>query len=160
MRRGREKDQLLARLGGDATDKVIALLLAVGRAGGSGAGMRLIDDDQFRTLLDEDIAAGVGLDEVDTDDLEGVILIDAGIALNLPIQPRLGIGANDDRFDIKLGADLGLPLLAQVRQADDCEALDLPPLQQFLDDKQGLQPFCRHRRRRRPAGGPIPAAAP
>jgi hypothetical protein len=140
--------------------KVIALLLAVGRAGRSGAGMRFIDDHQFRALLDENIAPGVGLDEVDADDLDRVVVVDAGIALNLAIQSRLGVGADDDGFDIQLGANFGLPLLAQMRQADDGEALDLAPLQQFLDDQQGFNRLADTDVIGDQTGAPTPAAAP
>ena len=142
VRGGGQKNQLLIRFFGNAAEQVIALLLTGRRAGGPGTGVRFIDDDQFRTLFDEDIAPDIGLDEVDADDLVGIVVVDAGIALNLPVQARLGVGADDDRFQVELGANLRLPLFAQVRQADNGKALDLAPLQQFLDDQQRFNGFA------------------
>ena len=136
MRGGREQDELLPGFFRDAADQVIALLLARRGTCRTGVGMRLIDDHQFRALFDKHVAPCIGLDEVYADDLIRVVVIDAGVALNLAIQPRLGIGADDDGFYIQLGANLGLPLFAQMRQTDDGEALDLAALQQFLDDQQ------------------------
>ena len=114
----------------DAADEMVALLLGGGGTGGPRAGVRFIDDDQFRALLDEDIPARVGLDEVDADDLVRVIVVDAGVALDLAVEPRLSVGTNDDGFDVELVADFLLPLLAEMRQAHDGEAFDLPPFQQ------------------------------
>src|SRR6185312_4222839 len=103
---------MLVWLGSDATDKMIALLLASRGAGRPGTGVSLVNDHQLGTLLDENVAAQVRLDEVNTNDLIGVIVVDAGVAVNLSVQPRLGAGADDDRFHVKLGADFSLPLLA------------------------------------------------
>ena len=138
MRSGREQDQVLSGFGGYAADQVVALLLRGGGAGGPGAGVGLIDDHQFGALLDEDVAADVGLDEVDADDLEGVVVVDAGVALNLAVETRLGIRADDDGLDVEFGADLFLPLFAEVGEADDGEAFDLPAFQEFADDEQGF----------------------
>ena len=136
MRCGGQQDELLVRLAGDAANEVVALLLAGRGAGWAGTGVRLIDDDKLRTLLDEDIAPNVRLDEVDADDLVRVVVVDAGVTMNLAIESGLGVGPDDHGLDIKLGADFGLPLLAQVRQANDREALDLAALYQLTHDQQ------------------------
>ena len=77
--------------------------------------MSLVDDDQLRALLDKDIPPVIGLDEVDADDLKGVVVIDAGVPLDLPVKSGLGVGADDDRLQVKLIPNLVLPLLAKVR---------------------------------------------
>ena len=138
VRRGGEQDELLAGLSGDAADEMVALLLAGGGARRSGARVGLVHDHQFRTLLDEDIAARLGFDEVDADDLVGVVVVNAGVALDLPVEARLRVGADDDGLEVELVADFLLPLLAEVRQADDGEAFDLAPLQKLPDDQQRL----------------------
>ena len=129
---------MLTRLGRDPADEVIALLLGSGGPGGPRACVRFVDDHQLGALLDEDVAPDVRLDEVDADDLIGVIVVDARIALDLAVEPCLGVRANDDRLDVELRADLLLPLVAEVGQADDREALDLPALQKLADDEQSF----------------------
>lgn len=136
VRRCREQDNLLVRLLGDAADQVIPLLLAGRRACRPGASVGLVHDHQFGALLNEDITASVRLDEVDADDLKRIEVVNAGVALNLPVEAGLGVRPDDDRFQVEFVANLGLPLLAQVRQAGDGEAFDLAPLQQFFDDQQ------------------------
>lgn len=129
---------MLTPLGRDLADEVIALLLGSGGPGGACACVRFVDDHQFRALLDENVAPHVRLDEVHADDLIGVIVVDARIALNLAVEPCLGVRANNDRLDVELRADLLLPLVAEVGQADDREALDLPALQKLADDEQSF----------------------
>src|SRR5262249_40786501 len=120
--RGGQQDQLLAGLLRDAADQVVTLLLSSGCANGTRAGMRFIHDDHLRALFDEDIAPCVRFDEVYADDLVGVIIVNAGVALNLTVEPRLRVGTDNDRFQIELVADLSLPLFAKMRQTDDGEA--------------------------------------
>ena len=110
-----QQRQVLPRLRGDPADEVVALLLGGRGPGRAGAGVRLVDDDQLGALLDEHIPPDIGLDEIDTDDLVRVVVVDARIALDLPVESGLGVRADDDRLDIELRADLFLPLLAEVR---------------------------------------------
>src|SRR5262249_55406486 len=71
-----------------------------------------------------------------------VVIVDARIALDLPIEPGLSVRADDDRLDIELRANLLLPLLAEMRQTHDGEALDLAPLQQLAHDEQRFDRFA------------------
>jgi hypothetical protein len=50
---------VLARFGCYSADKVVTLLLRGGRSGRSGASVGFIDDDEFGTLFDEDVATNV-----------------------------------------------------------------------------------------------------
>ena len=59
VRSGRKHDQVLARFGCYSADKVVTLLLRGGRSGRSGASVGFIDDDEFGTLFDEDVATNV-----------------------------------------------------------------------------------------------------
>ena len=133
---GGEQDEMLIRFAGNTADKVVALLLTVRCAGRACAGMGLINDDQFRALFDEDISPVVGLDKIDADDLIGVIIVNAGVALDLPVEAGLGVGADDDGFYVKLVSDLRLPLFAEVGQANDGESFNSPTLQHFLGNEQ------------------------
>ena len=136
VRGRREHDQVLTGFGGYPADEVVALLLRGGSSGGARAGVGFIDDDEFGALLDEDVAADVGLDEIDADDLERVVIVNAGVALDLAVETGLGIGTDDDGLDVELGADFLLPLFAEVREADDGEAFYLPAFQKFPDDEE------------------------
>src|SRR5688572_19207774 len=98
--------------------------------------MRFVHDDQLRALLDKYIAPSLRLNKIDADHLIGVVVIDAGIPLNLPVEARLGVRADDDRVDIELCSNLRLPLLAEVRQTHNCESLDLTALQYLSDGKE------------------------
>ena len=76
------------------------------------------------------------------EDLERVELIDRGVAVNFPVKAGLGVRADDDGFDADLVADFLLPLVAEMRQADDGEAVDVPAFEQFANDQQGLDGFA------------------
>ena len=142
VRGGSEQDELLVGFPGDAADQVVTLLLGIGSTCGTGTGVRLVHNDQFRTLLDKYIAPGIGFDEVDADDLVGIVVKHTGVTLDLAVEPGLGIGADDDRLDVQFVADFGLPLLAQMGQTDDGETPNFATFQQFLDDEQGFHGFA------------------
>src|SRR5262249_18703209 len=84
-RRAGQQAELLPGLPGDGTDEVVALLLAGGSSGRAGAGVGFVYDHQFWALLNEHLTAGVSFDEVDADDLVGVVIVHAGIALDLAV---------------------------------------------------------------------------
>ena len=71
--------------------------------------MCFIDDHELRALFDEYVATDIGLDEVDADDLEGVVAVDAFVALNLADTP-LSLGQFGGR-DALLIAGTGAPAL-------------------------------------------------
>src|SRR5262245_26487705 len=93
MRRCGEQDSLLALLLGNTVDEMVVLLLVGGGVCRSGAGMDLVNDKQFRTLLDKNIPAGLRFYEVDADHLVGVVFVNAGVALDLLVETRLGVRA-------------------------------------------------------------------
>src|SRR5882672_5365715 len=139
---GGEQDDLLAGLPRNVTDQVVALLLAGRRTRGPGARVSFVHNHQFWTLLDEYVAARIGFDEVNADDLVGVVIIHAGVTLDLPVKARLGVGPDDNGLQVELGSDFLLPLFAQVWQADNGEAFYFTPLQQLLDNQQRLDGFA------------------
>ena len=100
--------------------------------------MGFIDDNEFGALLQEHVASDVRLNEIDADDLERVVVVDAGIALDLAVKPGLSIGTDDDRLDVELRSDLLLPLFAEVGEADDRKAFDLPAFQKLADDEKSF----------------------
>ena len=93
----------------------MALLLGYGTARWPGARMCLINNKQLGALLNEHVTSRVRLDEIDTDDLVGVIIVDTGVAMNLTIKASLRTGADDNSIKIKLRLDFRLPLFAQMR---------------------------------------------
>ena len=118
--------------------QVVTLLLRLGGAGGPGAGVRFVDDDQSRALFDEHRAAVVRLNVVDADDLVGIVVVNARVSLDHPVQSRLGVGADDDGLDAEFGAEFLLPLVAEMRQADHDEARYSGALHHFTQDQKGL----------------------
>src|SRR5712691_3106752 len=136
VRRGGEQDELLAGLLRNLADEVVALLLAGRRPGGPGAGVDFVHDHLFWTLFDEYLTARVRLDEVDADNLVGVVVVHAGVALDLPVEARLGVGPDDDGLQVEFRPDFFLPLFAQVWEADNGETFNFTPLQQLLDNQQ------------------------
>ena len=100
--------------------------------------MSFVHDHQLRTLFNEHIPSGVRLDIVDADDLIGIVVVDARVALNLSIQARLSARSDDHCLDIELASDFCLLLLAEMGQANDGETLNLPTLQQLSHHEEGL----------------------
>src|SRR6266545_2577143 len=128
--RGRgEKNDLQTGLLRDAANKMVALLLASRGPRRSGAGVNFVHDQQLRTLLDENIAASLRFDEVDADDLIGIIVVNAGVALDLAVETSLRVRSDDHGFKVEFVPNLILPLFTKVGQADHSETLDFPPLQ-------------------------------
>ena len=103
--------------------------------------MSFINDDQFRTLFHKDITAIIRLDEVNADNLKRVVIINAGITLNLAIKTGLCVGTDDHRLNIQLVPDFVLPLFTEMGQADHGKALDFPPLQQLFCDQECFDSF-------------------
>src|SRR5262245_58596612 len=129
VRRGGEQDELLAGLLRDVADKVVALLLAGRSTRRPCARVGFVHDHQFWTLFDEHLAACIRFDEVYANDLVGIVVVHASVALNLPVKARLGVGPDDDGLQVKLGPDFLLPLFAQVWEADNGEAFYFSPFQ-------------------------------
>ena len=134
----REQDEVLFRLRREATQEVVALLLARRRTGRTSTGVGFIDNHQLGSLLDEQIAATIRLHIINTNNLVGVVVVDTRIALDLAVEARLRTRANDHRLDIELLADLALPLVAEVWQADHGKASDPAALQEFAHQQERL----------------------
>ena len=78
--------------------------------------MRFIYDDEFRALFHEDIPANIRLDEVNADDLKGIVIVDTRVTLDSAVKTSLSIRPNNDRLNVQLGADLRV-FSARVRDA-------------------------------------------
>src|SRR5262245_5810343 len=142
VRRSREHYGLLAGLLGDPADEMVTLLLAGRGARRSRARVDLVNDQQFRTLLDKNIAAVLGFYEINANDLIGIVVVNAGVALDLPVEAGLRVGANNYGFEVKLVAEFVLPLLAKMRQTDHGEAFDLSALKKLPDDQESFDCFA------------------
>ena len=113
--RGGEHYQMLPRLVRDIRDQRVSLLLSLGRPNRSGTGMDLVNNDQFRAFVDKDVPPNVGLNEVDRDDLIGVVAVYTDVALDLAVESGLSVGADDHGIQPQLVLDFRLPLIAQMR---------------------------------------------
>ena len=136
--RGREHHEALLGVGRESAQKVIPLLLLLRGSLGPGACVGLVHDHKLGSLLHEHVAAVGGFDVVDADDLVGVVVVDARVALDLAVEPGLRARTDDHGLDVELVADLLLPLVAEVRQADDGEPPDAAPLHEFAGEQQRL----------------------
>ena len=140
---GREKDKVAGGRGREVLQKVVPLLLVgVGAGGGRGA-VRLVHDDEVRAVLDEVGAFAVTLDEVNADDLDGVVAKDAARASgDAAFKLADRAGTDDDGIEAEFLAQLLLPLFAEVRRAEDAERLDFPAIEHFTGDEQSFDRFA------------------
>jgi len=125
--------------GSDVSQEPVPLLTLSARDGGRFRGpVGLIDDDQLRAALQELSAVLVGLDEVDAGDEEGIMLVDAFLGRQASFELPDGAGPDGDRVQVKLLAELLLPLVAEIGRAEDAQAADDAPLQQLAGDDESL----------------------
>ena len=142
VRGGGKEDEVLVRLGGDVFDQRVPLHLGGCRTLRAGAGMGLVHDDELGALADERRPAGIGLDVVDRENLERIVLVNRRVSLDLAVEAGLGVRADHDRLDADLVTDFLLPLVAQMREADDGEAGDFPAVEKLAHDKEGFNGFA------------------
>ena len=119
-------------------DEVVPLLLAPQGAGRLRARVRLVDHDELGALGEEHLAALLGLDVVEGDDLEGVVAEDAGVALDAAVEAGGGVGADDLGIEPELVLELGRPLVAQVRRAEHSEPFDHAAVVELAHDEERL----------------------
>ena len=138
----REHDKVLLILVGDATQEVVTLLLTGTCTARTSASMGFVHNDEFGALADKHVASRVALDVINAQNLKRKMLKHAGVAVNLTVETRLRVGANDHGFDTNLGANFLLPLVAQMRQAKHGEAFDDAAFEKFTDNQQCLNRFA------------------
>ena len=104
-----------------------------------GAGVGLVDDDELGAGPQEVVAVPVGLDEVESRRrCAGSARRATRPARQAALEPRGGAGQHELGVDVELVAHLRLPLLGEVRRAEDGEALDLAAVEQLAGDEAGL----------------------
>src|SRR5260370_27596816 len=119
------------------------LLLVAGYAGGGSSAVRFVNDDEVGAMLEEIGAFAVALDEVNADDLELVVAVNAAATVRYsPLKLVHRAGADDHGVQAEFFAQFFLPLLAKVRRTQDAETFDFAPVQQFAGDEQALNGFA------------------
>ena len=100
--------------------------------------MRLVHDHELRAGAHEIVAPPVGLDVIERDDEGGVVIEERLVDRQPAFQPGDGAGAHDLGGDVELARQLGLPLVAEVRRAEDGQAADLAAIEEFAGDQRRL----------------------
>jgi hypothetical protein len=100
--------------------------------------MGLIQNDEVRARADELIASPVGLDVVDGYDRERMHVKDRLVRAAFPLQAMDGAGQDKLRVDVELLGQFPLPLLGQVRRAQNTEGLTLTSIQKLAGDQCSL----------------------
>src|SRR5690625_6939012 len=101
-------------------------------------GVRLVDDDQFRSRAEEVAAPAVALDEIRRNDREGIPINYRFVVAQCPVQARRCPRQHEDRVEMELVAQLCLPLLGEVGRAQDRETLYLAAVIKFTGDQAGF----------------------
>jgi len=140
VRGGRQQHQVALRVIGEFAHQGVALLA---RAAASSLGrlrcaVRLVHEQQIRAILDEGPPVVLALDQVDTGHKIRIILENTDVRGYVTLQARQGAGANDHRIDTELVLQLLLPLVAQIRRAQDAHATDIAPVEQFAHNQARL----------------------
>jgi hypothetical protein len=100
--------------------------------------VRLVHDHQLGAGAEELLPPPIGLDVIHRDDDEGVDLKE-GLVQGADLLQAAGRAGKDElTFQVELQSKLALPLLCQVRRAQDGKALDLAPVEEFPGHQAGL----------------------
>jgi hypothetical protein len=143
VRGGCEKNQVARGRGREVLQEVVSLLLIGVGAGGRRRTMRLVHDDEVRAVVEEVVAFAVALDEVNADNLDGVVAKDTARASgDAAFKLADRAGADDDGVQAEFLAQLLLPLFAKVGRAENAERLDLPAIEHFTGDEQSFDGFA------------------
>jgi hypothetical protein len=138
VRRCGHEDQMPARVRGQALNQLTALVRRGARRAGVGAGVGFIHDDQLRAGAEEIGAAAVGFDVIGGDDEEAVNVEQGLVHAACRLQPP-GRGRQHE-FGVKreLLGELALPLLGQMRGAQNGDAADIAPVKHLAGDHTSL----------------------
>src|SRR5437879_9509250 len=99
MRRSSEKNKVASGRGREVLQEFVPLLLVAGDAGGGCGAVGLVHDDEVGAVLEEVGAFPVAFDEVNADDLNGVITKDASRPCrNSSLKLANGAGTDDHRL--------------------------------------------------------------
>jgi hypothetical protein len=104
-----------------------------------GGAVGFVHDDEFWTVLEEIGPMMIALGVVDADDDVWVIAENAVIARGkVTLESADGARPNDHCLKAEMTPKLSLPLVAEVRRAEDADAVDFPTVEQFARNQQGL----------------------
>ena len=86
---------------------------------------------------------GRGLDVIDADDEEGVVIEEADVGVgDIAFELGDGAGADDGGVEAEAVPELGLPLRAEIGRAEDAEACDFATAEELASDEEGLDGFA------------------
>ena len=100
--------------------------------------MRLVDDHEVGTRLNEVVPPLAALHVVEADDRVRMRREDALARRNAPLQPPRAPGGDGRGADVEADLQLGDPLVHEMRRAEDGGALDVAAVEQLAGDEQGL----------------------
>jgi len=94
--------------------------------------VRFVYDDEVGAIRKEGSATGIALHKVDTHDQVFVISVHAKVsARKVAFEPRQRTGTDDFGVNVELGFQFLLPLVAQVRWANDAQSLRIAAIKQL-----------------------------
>ena len=100
--------------------------------------MGFVDDDQIRGMIDECLTVSVGLHVVDGTHQVIVVLEDAHVRREAPLQSGHARGLDDRGVDMELAAEFVRPLLAEMRRAEHSNTTHDSSIQQFTGNHSRL----------------------
>ena len=138
VRGGRDQNDVTVGVSGEAGNKLVALMPMGTPLSAPRTRVGLIDDDEFGTRPQKLVAAAVRFDEVKGDDDEGMVLEQGFSQRQATLQPGCRARKHQFRVDVELVAKLSLPLLGQLRRAEDREARHFATVEQFSGDERSF----------------------
>lgn len=130
-RGGGHQQQVAVRVSGQAFDQLVAQVPSPAVLGRERAGVRLIHDYQLGAGAGELVAAPAGLDVLGRNYYKGIDVEERLARRSAPFQPAHRARQHQLGRDVELLRQLGLPLLGQVRRAEDSQPAHLAPVEQF-----------------------------
>jgi hypothetical protein len=106
----------------------VSLMLGAAHSTGVSAGVGFVHNDEFRAGTEKVISAMVGLDVVQRNDSEWVMLEEALPSSALGFKTPSCTGQDQLRLDLELALQLPLPLLSEVRRTEYRHASDFPAI--------------------------------
>ena len=139
VRRRGQQDKMPVESLCEVNEQLVALLLGNMATGGLGAGVNLIHNDEFGAVEKERMPMPVGLRIVHADHEVLVIPKDAVVSgRETALQLSCRAGAHDLGVDVELLGKLLLPLVTQMRWAQNADTPHLTPVEQFAGDQGGF----------------------
>ena len=134
---GGEQNEVAVLVGRQLLQEIEAELLSLT----GGAGMGFVDDDALRGDGEEVLAVALAFDVIQADHDKGVLVKKAGARRQGSLHAVGAGGGEGDGADVEAVFQFALPLLHEVRRAEDSAARDFATVEQFPDDEGGLDGF-------------------